>query len=278
MRITMARAFPTSLDLRTRRRRGRRHHARRRPNRRNLVTLDIGGTSTDISVIADGRQRDQQRPHRRTGHRHADAGGAHARRRRARLAWIGRDGLMKVGPQSAGAVPGRLLRPRRNGPDGDRCQPRARRARHRQRARRPHDARPRPRRAGDMEGVARPLGLDPHHRRRRHPQDRQHQHGGRPAARVPEPRRGPAPLCVARFRRGRPAARRLSRARPRHPGRGRAAASGADQRDGPAADRRAASLSALGGRAPFLLSGRRDQRHLRRAAPPRPRGRRRGRA
>ena len=79
----------------------------RATGRANLVTLDIGGTSTDISVIADGRTSET------TGGRIAGqdigtpmlavhtlgAGGG-------TIAWIGRDGLMKVGPQSAGAVPG----------------------------------------------------------------------------------------------------------------------------------------------------------------------------
>ncbi len=79
----------------------------RETGRRNFVTLDIGGTSTDISVIADARASET------SGGRIAGqdigtpmlavhtlgAGGG-------TVAWIGRDGLMKVGPQSAGAVPG----------------------------------------------------------------------------------------------------------------------------------------------------------------------------
>ena len=100
-----------------------------------------------------------------------------------------------------------------------------------------------------MEGVARPLGLDPI----------------TAAAgilkivntnmavdlRLAFQSRGEDPrrLRAARLRRRRPAARRLSRARPRHSGRVRAAASGPHQRHGPAADRRAAPLSALRGRA-----------------------------
>jgi N-methylhydantoinase A len=75
--------------------------------RRNFVTLDIGGTSTDISVIADGRAGETVNG-RIAGqdigtpmlavHTLGAGGGT--------IAWIGRDGLMKVGPQSAGAVPG----------------------------------------------------------------------------------------------------------------------------------------------------------------------------
>ena len=75
--------------------------------RRNFVTLDIGGTSTDISVIADGRAGETSSG-RIAGqdvgtpmlavHTLGAGGGA--------IAWIGRDGLMKVGPRSAGALPG----------------------------------------------------------------------------------------------------------------------------------------------------------------------------
>jgi N-methylhydantoinase A len=75
--------------------------------RGNLVTLDIGGTSTDISVIIDGRANETSNG-RIAGqdigtpmlavHTLGAGGGT--------IAWIGRDGLMKVGPQSAGALPG----------------------------------------------------------------------------------------------------------------------------------------------------------------------------
>ncbi len=79
----------------------------RATGRRHLVTLDIGGTSTDISVIADGRANETSSG-RIAGqdigtpmlavHTLGAGGGT--------VALIGRDGLMKVGPQSAGAVPG----------------------------------------------------------------------------------------------------------------------------------------------------------------------------
>jgi N-methylhydantoinase A len=75
--------------------------------RGNFVTLDIGGTSTDISVIADGRAgetssgriagQDVGIPMLAVHTLGAGGGG---------VAWIGRDGLMKVGPRSAAAVPG----------------------------------------------------------------------------------------------------------------------------------------------------------------------------
>ena len=73
----------------------------------HLITLDIGGTSTDISVIVDGRVletsegtiagQDIASPMLKI--RTLGAGGG-------TIAWIGKDGLLKVGPQSAGAVPG----------------------------------------------------------------------------------------------------------------------------------------------------------------------------
>jgi N-methylhydantoinase A len=73
----------------------------------HLVTLDIGGTSTDISVIVDGRVletsegtiagQDIASPMLKI--RTLGAGGG-------TIAWIGKDGLLKVGPQSAAADPG----------------------------------------------------------------------------------------------------------------------------------------------------------------------------
>jgi N-methylhydantoinase A len=75
--------------------------------RRNVVTFDMGGTSTDISVIADGRVlettegeiagQDIGTPMLKV--RTLGAGGG-------TIASIGKDGLMKVGPRSAGAQPG----------------------------------------------------------------------------------------------------------------------------------------------------------------------------
>jgi N-methylhydantoinase A len=73
----------------------------------HLVTFDMGGTSTDISVIVDGRVlettegriagQDIGSPMLKV--RTLGAGGG-------TIAWIGKDGLLKVGPQSAGAEPG----------------------------------------------------------------------------------------------------------------------------------------------------------------------------
>ena len=73
----------------------------------NLVTLDMGGTSTDVSVIRDGeashtRQGNIDRQEIGTPmieiHTLGTGGGT--------IGWIGKDGLLKVGPQSAGANPG----------------------------------------------------------------------------------------------------------------------------------------------------------------------------
>jgi N-methylhydantoinase A len=74
---------------------------------RHLITLDMGGTSTDISVIVDGtvletsegRIAGQDIASPMLKVRTLGAGGG-------TVAWIGRDGLLKVGPRSAGAVPG----------------------------------------------------------------------------------------------------------------------------------------------------------------------------
>jgi N-methylhydantoinase A len=79
----------------------------RATGRRNVVTLDIGGTSTDMSVITDdrvsetssGRIAGQDVATPMLAVHTLGAGGG-------TIAWIGPDGLMKVGPQSAGALPG----------------------------------------------------------------------------------------------------------------------------------------------------------------------------
>lgn len=74
---------------------------------RNLVTLDMGGTSTDISTIVNGdyvETREGSINGQDIGtpmieiQTFAAGGGT--------IAWIGPDGLLKVGPHSAGAYPG----------------------------------------------------------------------------------------------------------------------------------------------------------------------------
>jgi N-methylhydantoinase A len=73
----------------------------------NLVTLDMGGTSTDVCVIRDGeasQTREGDIDHQEIGtpmieiHTLGTGGGT--------IGWIGKDALLKVGPQSAGASPG----------------------------------------------------------------------------------------------------------------------------------------------------------------------------
>lgn len=74
---------------------------------KNVVSFDIGGTSTDIAVMPDGRYR-ESRQGRISGqdigtpmiqiHTLGAGGGT--------IAWIGPDGLLKAGPHSAGALPG----------------------------------------------------------------------------------------------------------------------------------------------------------------------------
>jgi N-methylhydantoinase A len=74
---------------------------------KNVVTFDIGGTSTDISVLPNneyqetrhGKIHDQDIGTPMIQIRALGAGGG-------TIAWIGPDGLLKGGPQSAGAVPG----------------------------------------------------------------------------------------------------------------------------------------------------------------------------
>ncbi len=74
---------------------------------RNLLTFDMGGTSADMSVLAEGAV-DETREGSIAGQdlgtpmiqiRTIGSGGGS-------LAYVGKDGLLKVGPESAGAVPG----------------------------------------------------------------------------------------------------------------------------------------------------------------------------
>ena len=79
----------------------------RAADRSHVLTFDMGGTSTDISVIIDGAilettqgqiaGQDIGTPMLRV--RTLGAGGG-------TIAWIGKDGLLKVGPRSSGSVPG----------------------------------------------------------------------------------------------------------------------------------------------------------------------------
>jgi N-methylhydantoinase A len=73
----------------------------------NVITLDIGGTSADVSLVSNGEPATVH-SRRLAGFplrlpaldvNAVGAGGGS-------IAWIDRDGLLKVGPHSAGAVPG----------------------------------------------------------------------------------------------------------------------------------------------------------------------------
>ena len=73
----------------------------------SIVTLDMGGTSADVSLLVDGRAMEVQErmlagfPLRLPA-LDVNAVGAGG----GSIAWIDRDGLLKVGPRSAGADPG----------------------------------------------------------------------------------------------------------------------------------------------------------------------------
>lgn len=74
---------------------------------RNVITLDIGGTSADVSLLADGEPATVFSRHLagfplRLPALDVNAVGAGG----GSVAWIDTDGLLKVGPHSAGAVPG----------------------------------------------------------------------------------------------------------------------------------------------------------------------------
>lgn len=74
---------------------------------RNVITLDIGGTSSDVALISDfnvgtvHERRIEGYPARLTSV-DIDAIGAGG----GSVAWVDTDGLLKVGPESAGAYPG----------------------------------------------------------------------------------------------------------------------------------------------------------------------------
>lgn len=74
----------------------------------NLVTLDMGGTSTDVSIVVDGKEQFTTNFEIEWGIpiqvpmidiRTIGAGGGS-------IAWIDKGGMLNVGPQSAGADPG----------------------------------------------------------------------------------------------------------------------------------------------------------------------------
>ena len=75
----------------------------------NIITLDVGGTSADVALLKDGNaievnERELAGFPVRIPALDVNAVGAGG----GSIAWIDRDDLLKVGPQSAGAVPGPL--------------------------------------------------------------------------------------------------------------------------------------------------------------------------
>ena len=99
---------------------------------RNAITCDMGGTSTDVALIAGGVPEVSAELSIAYGlpiHlpmvdvRTVGAGGGS-------IAWIDRGGMLRVGPESAGSAPGPICYGRGGvRPDRDRCEPAARPAR-----------------------------------------------------------------------------------------------------------------------------------------------------
>lgn len=82
-------------------------HAARQTGRRNIITLDMGGTSADVALIRDYNvdlafDRDVAGFPIRMPCVDVETVGAGG----GSIAWFDRDGLLKVGPKSAGALPG----------------------------------------------------------------------------------------------------------------------------------------------------------------------------
>ena len=110
----------------------------------DLIPFDMGGTSTDISLVVGGEAAiasDRRIAGQRVALQSLDiasigAGGGS-------IARVDHSGVLHVGPASAGAATGPgLLWPRRHRGDGDRRQPRPRLPRSRQLSRRARTARP----------------------------------------------------------------------------------------------------------------------------------------
>ena len=99
-------------------------HAAHQTGRRNVITLDMGGTSADVTLIKDYKvdlafDRDVAGFPIRMPCVDVETVGAGG----GSIAWFDRDGLLKVGPISAGADPGPACYGRGGGPaDGNRCQ------------------------------------------------------------------------------------------------------------------------------------------------------------
>ena len=230
--------------------------------RSNLITVDIGGTSADISTIPDGRIKIMNaRDSYVNGHPNSgadDRSRFDRRRRRIDRLYRFRRRLSRraaLGRRRAGP---RLLRPRRRRADRDRCAGRSRPPRCRQDAGRRPAAQPRSRaQGGRNQGgkAARPV----HHRRRaRHHQGHQLEHGVGDPLQLGRARHRPAGIRAGAVRRRRPAAR--DRAGRGHCGERdhRAGRSRHHRGDGASADRHAIRACTVVDR---VAQARRSNRH-----------------
>ena len=190
----------------------------RRAGIANLITYDMGGTSTDVALIRDGAppvSSEIELEYAMPIHvpmvdvRTVGAGGGS-------IARLTPSGLLEVGPDSAGADPGPIASGRGGTPPH-----------HHRRQPPPRPPRPRPlprhrRRPPHPHRHHRPPPRPhPRGRRRRHPPHRRHPHVERHPHGLALPRRRPPRLHPLRLRRRRPAPRRRPRPRARHPPRPR---------------------------------------------------------
>ncbi len=179
-----------------------------RRQERNVIVCDMGGTSFDVSLVRDGYikfTRETWLGAQFTGHmtgfsavdiKNIGAGGGS-------IAWIDAGGLLRVGPQSAGAQPGPACYGRRDAGHGHRRRSRARLHRSRLLPRRAHAAvAGGPRGARTRGGAAARDGGRGRGARRAH--DRERAHGRRDQGHHDQ--RGVRPARVAdrgrRWRRG----------------------------------------------------------------------------
>ena len=169
---------------------------------RDLIAFDMGGTSTDIALVRDGRADTRRR---QDGGQRADcaarAGYRDARCRRRLDRAGGPRGVAGGGAGECGSRSGpRLLRPGRNCGHGDGRKPGAGLSRSGELPWRPA---PVGRGSGDGGGAGggRWAGAVGRASRVRHPPPGEHPHGGRRARRHRAPRRRSARLRLARVRR-----------------------------------------------------------------------------
>ena len=187
----------------------------------NTIGFDMGGTSTDISLVYEGEARTTTEWSVQYGYPirfpsievlTIGAGGGS-------LAWIDDAGSLRNGPQSAGADPGpALLRPGWNRAHQHRREPRPRPARRRAHRRR-HDPRPGQGRGGAAHAARRAARAGGDRGGGVRDRRREREHGRRDSPDLRAPRLRPARVRAGLLRRRRPASRRRARPRARHPDR-----------------------------------------------------------